>query len=154
MAARRFVLGGRAFVEMYESTFLHDSAAIALIYRAGLEGMQPEAGETAAAFGLRATVRIIESGQVPELLGTLLIPEGTPDVDWSRAITETSEKKALWAATTEVLFPFLNDALAFLASSHPSSSPAADDAQAATPSAPGAPSSEASPGTVIPITGR
>jgi len=111
-------LGGRSFVQMTkDSTVQHDLWLMQRSTEAGLAGAQIWSGETPEAFAQRLLEMAIKSGVALELLGGLLVPEGTLPEQWTPEmaaettlhlgrISVAEEKQAIYRLILTLLIDF------------------------------------------------
>lgn len=130
--AERHILGGRAFVPIGESTVEHDFTFMGLIRAAGLDRVAIREGESAQDFALRLLQEAIASGKVLEMLGCLLIPEGTAPEHWTPrlgaetaaffgGLTAAADKLTIQALVLSLLIDFFEQGLSSLETSRTSS---------------------------------
>lgn len=109
-------VGGREFMAVGSTTLRHDLATQRELHRAGLEGMQMTDDEGPQQFALRLVRAACVNGDLPALLGCLLMPRGS--VRWSPQIAadtaeflgeleDPDDKKQVQAAISSVLFSFM-----------------------------------------------
>lgn len=109
--------GGRAFYPMTESTVEHDFRLMALLREVGLDQPMRLEAETPADYGNRLLRDLIASRRALDVLGHLLVPEGTPPREWSVEVAmETAaylgglvspgDKQRVHALTLEFLLGF------------------------------------------------
>jgi hypothetical protein len=84
MGDGRYILGGRPFLSISDSTIEHDLYFHGLAGRAGLR-FEMGQGETAGEFGERILDATIQSGTMLELLGCLIVPEEVGPDGWTPA---------------------------------------------------------------------
>jgi hypothetical protein len=84
MGDERYILGGRRFLSITDSTVEHDLHFHGLAGRAGLQFDMGE-GESPKAFGERILNATIQSGTTIELLGCLIVPEEVGPDGWTPA---------------------------------------------------------------------
>jgi hypothetical protein len=129
----KITLGGRSFRVVEQSTCAHDTWAMGIVRRAGLERLELLQGESPEEFAWRAFGNVIDAGALYELLGAFLIPVEVPDLKWTPGLaaetgkffgdrSEPEEKERVRALVLSTVFPFLKDGLASFASSVSSSS--------------------------------
>jgi hypothetical protein len=128
----RLELGGRIFHEIRSSTIEHDFKFYELARRAGLDNVTQAAGETPEQLAARLLETILASGLALELLGLLLVPEGTPPEKWTPEImaetarfigglTSDEDRQTVNAAILDVMIGFFRSGLASFWSSTTSS---------------------------------
>lgn len=157
-------LGGRAFHAIGESNMAHDLRTMALLREVGIDrvGRGPE--ETDEGYATRVLLDVVGSGKALDLLGCLLIPEGTDSRAWTprlgddtaahlAGVSDPREKLQIQALILSALVDFFQLGLAsspIFATS--SGRPEPDDAESEAESPTGAsvnggPSSGPSPGS-------
>lgn len=120
---RSVILGGRTFVHVGQSTIAHDLHAMGLVRRAGLHDANVAfPGDTPSDVAQRVLGAAAESGVALELLGALLIPEGTDPLKWTidtgretaeyiGSIHDPPEKERVQGLIASVLADFCRAAL-------------------------------------------
>lgn len=84
-------IGGRAYVPVGPLSFRHDEASVALAIELGFFD-QPTGGEDVDDFTRRQILRINGSGRVSEILGYIVMPEGTAPEKWTKKLAaDTSD---------------------------------------------------------------
>lgn len=136
----RYILGGRAFVHVGESTVEHDLHFLALKAQARLDSAAMAEGESYAAYAERLLDEILASGRVLPILGCLLVPEPTdgkpPGDSWTpelaketedflRTLKAPADKALIHGLITTVLIDFFQSGLVSLKTSATSSSASA-----------------------------
>jgi hypothetical protein len=81
------VLGGRRFVPLTESTLAHDTWYKGLVFRNGMHTMVRGSDESESDYGLRLLAALHQNGYMWELLGGLLLPEGTSHQHWTPEVS-------------------------------------------------------------------
>ncbi len=125
-------LGGRRFVQLTESTVEHDFRMMALLREVGLDRPMRLEDETPADYGGRLLRDLISSDRALDVLGHLLVPEGTSPRDWSvemaketaaflGGLVHPDDKQRIYALTLEFLLGFFQLELDSLRRSPPSS---------------------------------
>lgn len=138
MVTERYILGGRAFVPVGESTVEHDISFREMICQAGLDDLVLNAGEAPEDYARRLLRQVISTGKVLPLLGLLLIPEGIQSEDWTpdlaqetvayiKSLPGQEVMPILDGIVLSVLIPFFASGLASLWSSVTSSGAAASE---------------------------
>lgn len=117
------VLGGQAFTVIGESTIEHDYTFFGICQAAGISSPKLEPGETPGDFAVRLLGDILGSGRALDLLGCILIPEGTSSEEWTKelcqetasflgGLTSAADKKAINNLTLSALIDFFESGLA------------------------------------------
>ena len=78
-----FILGGRSFRSIGESTIEHDYLFIRLVRDLGLDDPHLTGDETPEQFAMRLLTDIIASGRALDALGFLLIPSEAKSEEWT-----------------------------------------------------------------------
>lgn len=158
----RIIIAGRSFVPVGESTLEHDNYFFKLRRSAGLESATLHAGESFEAFANRLLATCLASDAFFEMLGTLIVPEGTAATDWTpemcaetgrflAKLVDPEDKQRVHNLTVSLLIDFFAEGISSLETSRTSSSEPAAGAEPTTeptnliPSDSGAGSSGSSP---------
>ena len=118
-------LGNKAFKALKQSTIEHDFWLMDTIRAAGLEQVTLRPGEEAETFATRLLHDVIASGRVFDLLGGVLVPADSNDLDWTpeaalqtaafmRKLSEPTDKILLQSLVVELLIGFFQDGLVAL----------------------------------------
>lgn len=121
-------LGGRDFQPVVNSTIEHDYWLMARIRRAGLDRVTINPGEVPDEFVIRVLRETIDSGQVFELLGGMLMPADKLGADWTpdmaqatgeflKGLTKPDDKQIVNASVMSMLSGFFESGLASLVTS-------------------------------------
>jgi len=125
MPEEKYILGGRTFLPLAESTLEHDVELFRLLRSAGLREIAMQKGESGEAFGQRLLEELLAGGKALELLGCVLIPEGTKSEDWTpeigsqtaahlAKISNSSEKLQIQSLLISLLILFFEHGLCSL----------------------------------------
>jgi hypothetical protein len=118
----RLRLGGAVWRVVKDSTLEHDFCALRAARAIGVDdaGMLP--GESAEQFAQRLLAMVIDSGQVFDLLGCMVLPETVPDERWTpaeaartadflRALRAPEDKAEVQSLVVSLLIGFFADGL-------------------------------------------
>lgn len=118
-----FTIGGRSWRAVKQTTFEHDIALSTIVRRSGIT--MPDASVTAEEFEARAFFRLMETGEIFNLLGAVAIPAKLADLDWTekigaesaqffRTINDQQEKEKLQAVLVTLVLNFFAPVLVSL----------------------------------------
>jgi hypothetical protein len=130
----RYILGGKPFVILGESTLEHDDYIAETLHRGAISRFDQEPDESHEDFSHRIESAIAGSGVGRQLLGAALVPEGMTGAEWKPAlaeetaqhlatITDPSEKALARSLQAAFILDFFRRGLIVLRSSKNSSEP-------------------------------
>jgi hypothetical protein len=125
-------LGGRSFVAVLETTAEHDFLTMGHIRATGLSEAAQRPDESPEDFAVRLVGDLAASGRAFDILGSLLVPEGTESLAWTpkmgaetaafmRGLTDQRSKNQLYTLTAQLMLAFFQDGLLSFKTSKPSS---------------------------------
>jgi hypothetical protein len=114
---KQFEIGGRSLQLAGEGTARHDMYTMRQIAACGLNTMDQRNGETDEQFQYRLYLTAMRTGDIFLLLGSLLVPAGTPPLGWTPEmsadtanflanLTEPAAKNKLRIILVSSLMPF------------------------------------------------
>jgi hypothetical protein len=83
-------LAGRRFRSSISTTIEQDNQLWAILYTVGITQMSPGAGEAVDEYAQRVHFKMIEAGNLFEMLGCVLVPAELRDEDWSPEVGNTT----------------------------------------------------------------
>jgi hypothetical protein len=119
-----FVLRGRLFDPIGDSTIEHEVYLHSALKRAGLFPLpEKKAGETHEEYALRLLNELLACGDLFPLLGGLLIPTGTASEQWTpelaaetaahlKTVTDPGEKRTVRNLIVSLMLDFFSDGIA------------------------------------------